>query len=60
METKRYIVRNKDGWEIEQCDTIEEALDVIENHENEDEYSGIYELDFYEIYDSVKREVVWE
>lgn len=59
METERYIVRSKNGWEIEPCKTLEEALGVIKNFEAEDEYSGTYTPDFYEVYDMVNEEIVW-
>ena len=59
METERYIIRSRNGWEIESCETLEDALDVIESFETKDEYEGIYTPDFYEVYDTVKEEIVW-
>lgn len=59
METERYMIRNSSGWEIESCETLEDALGVIENFETEDERLGIYTPDFYEVYDTVNEEIVW-
>lgn len=59
METERYMIRSRSGWEIESCETLEDALDVIENFETKDEYEGIYTPDFYEVYDMVNEEIVW-
>jgi hypothetical protein len=59
METERYMIRSRSGWEIESCETLEDALGVIENFETKDEYEGIYTPDFYEVYDTVNEEIVW-
>lgn len=59
METERYIIRSKSGWERESRETLEGVLDVIENFETEDVYLGIYTPDFYEVYDTVNEEIVW-
>ena len=59
METERYMIRNRNGWERKSCETLEDALDVIENFETEDVCLGIYTPDFYEVYDTVNEEIVW-
>ena len=47
METERYMIRSRNGWERESCETLEDALGVIENFETADEQLGIYTPDFY-------------
>ena len=59
MEAERYIIRSRNGWEIESRETLEDALGVIENFETKDVCLGIYTPDFYEVYDTVNEEIVW-
>ena len=59
METERYMIRSRNGWERESCETLKDALGVIENFETEDEQLGIYTPDFYEVYDTANEEIVW-
>ena len=58
METGRYRIGSKSGWGRESCETLEDALGIIENFETDDEYLGIYTPDFYEVYDTVNEEIV--
>lgn len=55
----RFIVRNKNGWEIDSKATLDEALDLINDYENIDEAEGIFVPDYYEIWDDEKKKVVW-
>ena len=56
---KRYIIRDREaGNIIEECDTLEEAVDIIDQYELEDDEEGIYTPNFYEVYDSEKEEVL--
>lgn len=53
--SNRYVVRDSEaGNEIESFSTLEEAENFLQSCENDDEKHGIYEEDFYEIYDKEK------
>ena len=58
-ELNRYLVRNRNGWELESFNELADALDCIDNYEKMDTYEEAYEPDFYEIYDNEKGKVVW-
>lgn len=46
----KYIVRDRQcGWVIEECETYEEAIDVIKEFEKEDKANNEYTPDYYEI-----------
>lgn len=52
MKEKRYIIRDRQaGNRIEGFVTLEEAMKRLAEFEAEDKEEGIYEPDFYEIYD---------
>lgn len=53
------MVRNRNGWELESYNTIEDALDCINEYEKIDTYECAFEEDFYEIYDTEKEKIVW-
>lgn len=57
---KRYIIRDREaGNVIEECDTLEEAVHIIsDEYELMDNIKGTYTPNFYEIYDTVKEEVL--
>ena len=55
--TKRYIVRDREaGNPIDEFATLEEAETTVEEFEAEDEKDGVFELNFYEIWDTVTDE----
>lgn len=56
---QRYIIRDREaGNYIDSFNTLEEAKEVIAMYEEADKADECYEEDFYEIYDSVKGEIV--
>lgn len=56
---KRYETRDSiAGNVIEWFDTIEEAKEAIKRYEDEDSKDSYFEMDFYEIYDNVKEEII--
>ena len=60
MKSKRYQTRDRQaGNVIDDFDTLEEARAAIERYEAEDERNGVYEPDFYEVYDTEREEVVY-
>lgn len=60
MNTKRFIVRDREaGVWIESFNSLLEAIKCIEQFETEDKVNGIYEFDFYEVYDSELEEIVY-
>lgn len=47
---KTFIIRDKEaGNIIEEVDTYQEALEIVEKYKNEDKNNGDYTQDFYEI-----------
>lgn len=56
---EQYVVRSKNGWEIEYFDDYWKALGCVEEYERYDTANGTYEPGFYEIYDLKKESVVW-
>lgn len=55
----RYAVRAREaGDEIEVADTLLAAKEIIDRFENDDKAYGIYEENFYEVYDRVTESVV--
>lgn len=53
-----YIIRDREaGNVIEECATIEEARETICRYEADDRKNGIYEANFYEIYNSETEEI---
>ena len=45
-----FIIRDKEsGYVIEEADTYQEALEIVEKYENEDKKNGDYTPDYYEI-----------
>lgn len=57
----KYVIRDRETGanEMEAFATIEEAKKKIEEYEEQDKADGIYEENFYEIYDSEKEEIVY-
>lgn len=57
----RYIIRDRETGrgEIEAFATIEEAKKKIEEYEEQDKADGIYEENFYEIYDTETEEIIY-
>lgn len=50
INTQKYIVRDREsGNVIEECETIEEARDIVKSYEQEDMEDGSFTPDFYEI-----------
>lgn len=49
METKYIIQDSETGTFIDEFNTYQEALTVLEGFENEDKQEGVYTPDFYEI-----------
>lgn len=46
----KYIIRDREaGNIIDEFDTMEEAVETLEQYEAEDKKDGTYEEDFYEI-----------
>lgn len=58
-EEKRYLIRSRNGWEIESFDALDNALDCINDFESRDIYEDTYTPDFYEVYDTLKEKVIW-
>lgn len=59
METKRFIVRDSlAGNIIDSFDTSGEAKRKIEVYEDQDKDDGLFEENFYEIYDTLTEEIV--
>ena len=55
----KYIIRDREaGNAIEWAETIEEAKKIIKEYEKQDKLDNIYEIDFYEIYDSENDEII--
>lgn len=47
---KVYVITDKEtGTMIEQCNTYDEALKILNQFEESDKEEGIFEPDFYEI-----------
>ena len=60
MDNKRYQTRDRQaGNLIDDFDTLEEARAAIERYEADDKSNGVYEPDFYEVYDAERGEVVY-
>jgi len=50
-----YIIRDREaGNEIEEVETLEEAIKIIKEYEKEDKADGIYTTDFYEVIENKK------
>lgn len=55
METKRYVIRDREaGNIIDSYETKEEAKRKLDYFEYIDKQEGIYEPNFYEIYDTLE------
>lgn len=60
-DVRRFIIRDREtGTEITRNHTIQGAKEIIEDFEMQDKLEGVFEENFYEIYDSVKEEIVHE
>ncbi|MFM1525255.1 MULTISPECIES: hypothetical protein [Helcococcus] len=58
MTTYKYITRDREcGNIIDGFNTLEEAKEAINQYEKEDKKDGIFESDFYEIYNSETEEI---
>ena len=56
---KRYIIQDREaGNNIDEFDTLEEAKKTLEEYEKQDKKDGIYEENFYAIYDQQTQELV--
>ena len=56
---RRFIIRDREtGTEITRARSIGDAQEIIDKFEEEDTRDGIYEDNFYEIYDDLNKEVV--
>ena len=55
--TKRYAIQDRDtGNILDDYDTLGEAEATLEEFEAEDKRNGVFELNFYEIWDTVTDE----
>lgn len=58
-DVRRFIIRDSEtGNEIVRANTLQEALDILEQFENEDKDNAIYVEGFYEIYDTENEEII--
>lgn len=58
-DNRPIVIRAREsGDEITRCWGINTAKEIIEEFENEDKKDGIYEENFYEIYNDRTKEVV--
>lgn len=48
---KIYTADRETGTLIDECKSVEEALESIKKYENDDRADGIYEEDFYDVVD---------
>lgn len=57
----RYVIRDRETGanEMEAFATIEEAKAKIEEYEEQDKADGIYEENFYEIYDTETEKIIY-
>jgi len=54
---KKYTIEsNQTGIALEDCDTFEEALNIIREYENDDAHEGLYQPGFYAIRDNQTNE----
>lgn len=54
-----FQVRDRQGGNvIDSFDSLEDAMYTLNEHEEADKIDGIYEENFYEIFDSSKDEIV--
>lgn len=58
MEKYKWIIRDREaGNKIDCFETLEEAKRTLEEYEKQDKIDGIYEPNFYEIYNVEKEEI---
>ena len=58
MEKYKWIIRDSEaGNKIDCFATLEEAKRTLEEYEKQDKIDGIYEPNFYEIYNVEKEEI---
>lgn len=58
MEKYNWIIRDREaGNKIDCFKTLEEAKKTLEEYEKQDKIDGIYEPNFYEIYNTEKEEI---
>ena len=58
-DARRFVIRDRQaGNEITRARTIDRAKEIIEEFEEQDKKENIFEKDFYEIYDSLKDEII--
>lgn len=54
-----FEIRDRQGGNvIDSFDSLEAAMYILNEHEEADKIDGIYEENFYEIFDSSKDEIV--
>ena len=55
------VIRARDtGDKIESFNTLDEAKETLARYQEQDKTDGLYEEDFYEIYDGEKEEIVYQ
>lgn len=58
MKKYKWIIRDREaGNKIDCFTTLEEAKRTLKEYEEQDKIDGIYEPDFYEIYNIEKEEI---
>ena len=56
---EKYVIRDREaGNEIVRSNTLKQAQMILKKFETEDKKDGIYEENFYEIYDLEKEEII--
>lgn len=56
---KKFIIRDREtGTCIEEVETLDDAKKLLKKYEEEDKQDGIYEENFYEIYDAELEEII--
>jgi hypothetical protein len=54
-----FEIRNGQGGNvIDSFDSLEDATYALNEHEEDDKLDGIYEENFYEIFDTINNEIV--
>lgn len=59
IKMDRYIIRDREaGNKVESFETLVEAQNTLKKYEKDDKKEGIYEENFYEIYDSENEVII--
>lgn len=55
-----YLIRVRESGDIfDSFNNLDVAIKELKKYETDDKNDGIFEEDFYEIYDSEKEEIIW-